>query len=131
MAWDLIVWADKRALEKEGSFLERPQKLGIWPTWTFWNRRDVWQRARWFVAPVAGVTAFACTLLTFVLGLPLWVAPATGLLGGGVITLWMGGLERHIRKRLTQNQRQERQQAAERALLEAAEELKELERPKP
>jgi hypothetical protein len=131
MAWDLIAWADKHALEKPGSFLETPQKLGIWPTWTFWNRRDVWQRARWFVAPVAGVTVSASMLLTFLLGLPLWVAPATGLVGGGVITLWMGGLERYIRKHLKQQKQQAREEAAREAVLEAEAELKELEEPKP
>jgi len=70
MAWDLIVWSDKNALEKAGSLLDRPQKLGILPTWTFWNRRDVWQRARWFVAPVAGVTVSTCMFLTLFLGTP-------------------------------------------------------------
>jgi hypothetical protein len=121
MAWDLIVWADKQALKKPGAFLETPQKLGIWPTWSFWNRRDVWQRARWCVAPVAGITTSACMLLTLVLQLPMWVAPATGLFAGSVITLWMGGLERHIRKRIKERKQNAREVAAREALLEAGE----------
>jgi hypothetical protein len=133
MAWDLIIWADKRALEKAGSLLETPQKLGIWPTWSFWNRRDVWQRARWFVAPAAGVTVSTCMVLTFVLRLPMWAAPATGFIGGGLITLWMGGLERLIRKRIKERKQQARELEAREALLEAAEELDDLDRsmPKP
>jgi hypothetical protein len=131
MAWDLIVWADKRALEKAGSLLERPQKLGIWPTWSFWNRRDVWQRARWFVAPLAGITVSTCTVLTFILGLPMWAAPVTGLIGGGLITLWMGGLERIIRKRIKERTDQAREVAAREALLEAGDELNDLEGLKP
>jgi hypothetical protein len=124
MARDLIVWADEHALEKPGSFLETPQKLGIWPTWSFWNRRDVWQRARWFVAPVAGLAASACMLLPMFFRLPVWVAPATALVPGGVITLWMGGLERHIRKRIEQRKQQAREVAAREASLEAGGELR-------
>jgi hypothetical protein len=131
MAWDLIVWADQHALDKPGSLLERPQKLGIWPTWSFWNRRDVWQRARWFVAPVAGVTVSGCVLLSVALHLPIWAEPVTGLAGGGAIALWIGGLERYIRKRIKERKDQAHEEAAQEALLQAAEELKELDPPKP
>jgi hypothetical protein len=93
---------NQAALDKPGAHLELPQRLGILPTWAFWNRRDVWRYGRWFVGPVAGLTIAALYTLTVVGGAPYWSAPIFGGAASGAVILATGILERVVRKRRQQ-----------------------------
>jgi hypothetical protein len=90
-----VVGADENAPYRAGRYLETPQRLGILPTWAFWNRQDVWKSARWIVAPVAGLTGAAVSMAG-AFDLPMWIvaaAPAS-------IVLVIGLMERHVRREL-------------------------------
>jgi len=87
------------SLDKPGAHLETPQRLGILPTWAFWNRRDVWRYGRRFIAPVAGMTIGAFYALAVVIRHPYWSAPLFGGVASGAIILSTGVLERVVRKR--------------------------------
>src|SRR5687768_3210434 len=90
----------ERRRSYDGSLLERPQKLGFLPTWSFWNRADVWRSGQWFVVPVAGLSACAGVFVGALL--PGWSLPLAGLLFGALpVTIVMGTLERYIRRKLT------------------------------
>jgi hypothetical protein len=89
---EMFVGADETAPYRPGRYLETPQRLGILPTWSFWNRKDVWRRARWFVAPVAGLSVMASMMLTM-FAHSFALAP----IAAAVPVLQMGLLERYIR----------------------------------
>jgi hypothetical protein len=75
--------------------LDRPQRLGVLPTWWFWRDRENARLVRWPVW-VAIAAAFALAL-TFDLG---WIW--AGLLPVFTITITLGLIERHIRRRAVQ-----------------------------
>ena len=73
-----------------------PQRWGFVPTMAFWQRPDVWKIA----GPPTGVFVFfwLVALDIFVTGTtPLW---ASGLLGGLGPFLFVGVLERYLRRRM-------------------------------
>jgi hypothetical protein len=90
-----------RGLAAEGGYLEKPQRLGVLPTLSFWKRPDVWTRARWFVAPVMGVTVGVGVFVGSML--PVAALPAVAL-GLGMLPPYVvaGLLERYIRGRIRQ-----------------------------
>lgn len=72
---------------------DRPQRLGILPTWWFWNERRNWRLIMGLVIPtMLTVTAVVDLLGGGLLGLAL--TPAL------VVTAMLGLVERHIRRRL-------------------------------
>ncbi len=95
---EMFLGAEDSAPDRPGRHLETPQRLWILPTLAFWNRRDVWVNARWFIAPVAGAGALATGLAS------AWVAPAllpvVGLLSGIPVVLTQGLLERYVRRKV-------------------------------
>jgi hypothetical protein len=99
----MLVGAEESAPHRPGRYLETPQRLWIFPTWSFWNRRAVWRSARWFVAPVVGLTV-SCTLaLPGGLHALIWKTA----IGAAVPIIEMGVLERYVRSVV--RRRQERQ----------------------
>ncbi len=98
---EVLRGADASTPRRRGQHLETQQRLGIVPTWTFWNRRDVWRLARWYAHPMTFVALQAGFWV------PTWLdlAPAARVLaspaiGVGVLALALGALERYIRSRL-------------------------------
>ena len=98
---EVILGADETSPQRPGRHLETRQRLGILPTWSFWNRRDVWRSARWYACPIAffGVQAGFWA--------PIWLdlsmVPrllASQAIGVGTLALALGALERYIRKQL-------------------------------
>jgi hypothetical protein len=98
---EVILGADESSPRRPGRHLETKQRLGIVPTWSFWNRRDVWRSARWYACPIAffGVQAGFWA--------PMWLdlamVPrllASQAIGVGTLILGLGALERYIRKQL-------------------------------
>ena len=103
---EVILGADESSPRRPGRHLETKQRLGIVPTWSFWNRRDVWRSARWYACPIAflGVQAGFWA--------PMWlelaVVPrllASQAIGVGTLVLALGALERYIRKQLPSRHR--------------------------
>lgn len=85
-----------RPPEKAIVYLDRPQCLGFLPTLAFWNRRDVAK----VTAPMLGTVGLLWMLLLVLFvndWTPIW---ASGLLAGLGPYLFLGVLERIIRKRL-------------------------------
>ena len=115
---EVIHGADRSTPPRAGQHLETRQRLGILPTWSFWNRRDVWHAARWYAYPVVFLGVQAGCLLPAWLNLPLWPRLlATQAIGLGVLTLALGLLERYIRKQLAPlRQRAARRKSAARDL---------------
>jgi hypothetical protein len=72
---------------------DRPQRLGILPTWWFWNDRRNWRLIMWLVIPTMLVVAATVDLLG-VGTLALALTPAL------VVTVSLGLIERTIRRRL-------------------------------
>jgi hypothetical protein len=95
---EMFAGADESAPPRPGRYLETPQRLGILPTLAFWNRRDVWKSARWFVGPVMGASLVASVAIGAAVS-PL-LFPAVGAVTGLPVALTYGLLERHIRRRL-------------------------------
>ena len=78
--------------------LDMPQRWGIVPTSAFWKRPDVWKIAR--IPTVVFLFFWLVALDIFVTGsTPLW---ASGLLGGLGPFLFVGLLERFLRRRMRQ-----------------------------
>lgn len=70
--------------------LDRPQRLGILPTYRFWNDRD-----NWSFVQVPQAVAAAVVVLVGVLALPLVLAVTVAPLS---IVLGLGLFERYIRR---------------------------------
>jgi hypothetical protein len=70
--------------------LDRPQRLGIFPTWWFWRDRDNWRWIRWPFAIF--ITALVIGLV--LLELPLFVVLPVYL---AVYVIALGSVERYIR----------------------------------
>ncbi len=87
-----------RPVTAEPARLDRPQRWGIVPTSAFWKRADVWRIAG---PPTAiFVVLWSIALDALVFGwTPLW---ASGLLGGLGPFLFVGLLERYLRRRMQQ-----------------------------
>src|SRR3954454_21960144 len=97
LARELILGSDALTPVRPGQFLETEQRLGILPTWTFWNRRDVWRSARWFALPAAAMAVEAG------MGCPAWLdlpmmfrLVAEQAVGAATLVLALGLLERLI-----------------------------------
>lgn len=87
-----------RPTHAESARLDAPQRLGIVPTSAFWKRPDVWRIA----GLPTGVFVFFWLLgldLFLSASIPLW---ASGLLGGLGPLLFVGLLERYLRRRMQQ-----------------------------
>ena len=82
----------------QGSLVSRPQRLGILPTWWFWND---WERQR-LLLPLTLITAIPLgpILVVGALKLQLSVWLLYGLLFAVYPSLLMGLVERHIRRQL-------------------------------
>jgi hypothetical protein len=76
---------------RERHLLERPQLLGILPTWWFWNDRENWRLVRW---PFA-VFVFISALVLTAIALPLVAEIAIFV---SVFCLGLGSLEKHVRR---------------------------------
>lgn len=72
--------------------LNRPQWLGIWPTWWFWSVKENWKLVS---LPIVVVYTVAF-ILVLVLNPSPWVA---ALIVSGLLTLALGLIERHVRRR--------------------------------
>jgi hypothetical protein len=105
---EMFMGADESDPIRPGRYLETPQRFGIVPTLHFWNRRDVWRSARWFVAPVVGVSVGLTAIGSVVFLDSPWLDPLVGLVSGLPVALAHGLLERYVRRRL----RERRGQAA-------------------
>lgn len=78
------------------SLLSQPQRLGVLPTYWFWNDRERQRLVRPIIALVALPVTPLLFLLVVKLQLPIWL-----LLAGAVYPfLVMGLVERHVRKAL-------------------------------
>jgi hypothetical protein len=99
---EMLAGADESAPPRPGRYLETPQRLGFLPTLHFWNRRDVWPSARWFIVPVVGATLLGSIVLYATVS--PWLYPVIGVASGVPVALAHGLLERHIRRRLRQRQ---------------------------
>jgi hypothetical protein len=98
---ELVHGADASTPARRGRHLETRQRFGILPTWSFWNRRDVWHTARWYAYPVVVLGVQAGCLIPAWLDLALWPRLlASQAIGLGTLALALGALERYIRKRL-------------------------------
>jgi hypothetical protein len=93
---EMFMGADETAPDRPGRHLETPQLFGILPTLAFWNRRDVWRHARWFIAPVAGSAALFVGYCATLVG--PGELPLVGLASGVPVVLVQGLLERYIRR---------------------------------
>lgn len=83
---------------KQPVYLDRPQRLGILPTYSFWNQPDVWRLA----GPFMGV-AIAVWILALGVLLSGVLSPLTlGLAGGAGAVLLLGLFERLLRRRMRQ-----------------------------
>jgi hypothetical protein len=96
-----------KRFHKRGAYLETRQRLGIVPTLAFWNRPDIWRVGRWLVAPVASIATgsiyFAFSYSgAFRSSKGVLFALLAGALAGSVVALWMGLIERKVRKSLSQ-----------------------------
>ena len=89
--------------------LDHPQRLGILPTWWFWNDRENWRHVGWAFGALVVVMSI---VLAFVQLRPL----VAGLIAGLTILLAQGLLEKYVRG-----------QMMKRRQLASAEELDELE----
>jgi hypothetical protein len=103
---ELVHGADETTPRRPGQHLETGQRLGILPTWTFWNRRDVWRSARWYAHPTVFLGLQAGFWLPQWLDLPLLPRLlASQAIGVGTLVLALGALERYIRKKLLSRRR--------------------------
>ncbi len=93
---------------KQPVYLDRPQRLGILPTYSFWNQPDVWRLAGPFMRVAFIVWMAALVLLPG--RLSLWTLALVCIAGPELL---LGLFERHIRRRM-------RQRAALRAGADAA-----------
>ena len=84
-----------------GRYLETRQRLGILPTWSFWNRRDIWRAARWYAHPLVFFGVLGGFWIPTWLDLSMWPRLlAAQAIGVGTLTLALGVLERYVRGQL-------------------------------
>ncbi|MBA3550231.1 MAG: hypothetical protein H0T76_27465 [Nannocystis sp.] len=84
---------------KQPVYLDRPQRLGIIPTYSFWNQPDVWRLAGPFMG--VAVAVFIVVMGALLSGV---LSPLTlGLLGGAGTVLLLGLFERYLRRRMRQS----------------------------
>ena len=103
---ELIHGSDASTPPRPGQHLETRQRLGILPTWRFWNRRDIWRSARWYAHPVAFLAVQAGCWIPASLDLSLWPRLlAAQAIGVGTLALALGALERYIRRQLSSRRR--------------------------
>lgn len=76
--------------------LSRPQRWGILPTLSFWNRPDVWRHARWFVVPCMLLWAYVLQDL-WRGAISWWASTSLYFLA---TTIGLGLFERYIRRKL-------------------------------
>lgn len=69
-----------------------PQRLGILPSFWFWNQKEHWRLVRW---PFAGLAA----LLVLIVSLTHVPAVVAGVVASVSMTLALGLLERYVRAR--------------------------------
>ena len=77
-------------LEGERHLLDRPQRLGVLPTWWFWNDRRNWRKVGWAFAILAAAT----NIILLVVQPPLLHGLA---IVTGVMILAIGLLEKYVR----------------------------------
>ncbi|MFO7563052.1 MAG: hypothetical protein R6X02_10455 [Enhygromyxa sp.] len=75
------------------SLVDHPQRLGILPTWWFWNDRENWRHVRWFFA---GLVVLMSVVLVFVQLHPL----VAGTIAGLSMLLALGTLEKYVRRQV-------------------------------
>lgn len=75
-------------------YLDRPQRLGIVPTFAFWNQPEVWRHARGLAATAAAVWVVVAGALLSGTMPPLML----GLVGALGMVVLLGLLERHVRR---------------------------------
>jgi hypothetical protein len=98
---EVILGADESSPPRPGRHLETRQRLGIVPTWSFWNRCDVWRSARWYACPMAFIGVQAGFWAPMWFDLAMWPRLlASQAIGVGTLVLGLGALERYIRKQL-------------------------------
>jgi hypothetical protein len=83
---------------RERSLLDRPQRLGILPTWWFWNDRENWRHVGWAFGALVVVMSI---VLLFVELSPL----VAGLIAGSTILLAQGLLEKYVRRQVIARRR--------------------------
>jgi hypothetical protein len=76
--------------KRSTAYLAPPQALGLLPTWSFWNRRDVWKSGKFFGAN-AGAGLVLLSSVAVIAGAPIWVA-ASG--AGAAYIVGLGLFER-------------------------------------
>lgn len=74
----------------ERHLLDRPQPLGILPTWWFWNQRENWRLVGWGFGLFAAVITITIPLLNLH---PLMA----GLVAAGALMMAIGLLEKYVR----------------------------------
>ena len=90
--------------------VSKPQRLGIFPTLSFWNDKENWRPVRWPMGAAAG--------MLYVVGLSLPLSPlGMGLFCGGSMYLLIGVTERFFRGHLMR--RRERYERMEEELHKA------------
>jgi hypothetical protein len=102
---EVLLGADDACPYRPGRNLETRQRLGILPTWAFWNRRDVWRTARWYACPIAFVGVQGGFWIPIWLELsPLARLLTSQVIGLGILGLALGALERLIRRNVGRRQ---------------------------
>jgi hypothetical protein len=99
---EVLHGADETSPRRPGRHLETRQRLGLLPTWSFWNRRDVWRSARWFACPVVFFGLQGGFWIPALLNLSFWPRLfVSQSIGVGSLALALGILERYLRRQLT------------------------------
>src|SRR5690606_659183 len=80
---------------KPRSLLDRPQPLGILPTYWFWRDPETSKLGRWLMAPLAGATVLVVVLASSFHPL------VAGLVAASVMVLATGLLEKYVRHQAT------------------------------
>lgn len=82
-----------RIQQSEGDrhLLDRPQRLGVLPTWWFWNDRENWRKVGWAFA----ILAAAMNIVLMVIDPPLLIGLA---IISVVMVLAIGVLEKYVRR---------------------------------
>lgn len=90
-----------RSLAVRTSLTSRPQRLGVLPTYWFWNDREHQKLVLPLIALVAVPVTPLLFLLVATLQLPVWALLAAAAVYPYLV---MGLVERHVRRRLRRGQ---------------------------